>query len=441
MIWPSCPGNAGGLPGAILLAACLLSQTGCSSTPTAKDSGAEQVLVVKIAKLPGGPEAWERLLDGFRAEHAGLAVHTEWLPNASDEQHLFYVINLEAGAADFDVFALDVVWVQEFARAGWLLDLTERLTSDELRLLRDDYFRGAAACSFLDGRCYAIPWFTDAGLLYYREDLLSRYGLSPPRSWDELARQAQLVRKRQGDPALAGFLFQGKQYEGLVCAALEVLRGHGGDVLRGGKPSLNDPACVRALEFLRELVVSDVSPPMVRSADEEATRRLFGDGKAVFLRNWPYAWTLFQAPGSAVRGKVGIARVPAQPGAASAPTLGGWQFGVNRNSRRPRPAVELVRYFMRPDIQRRLVLELGLTSARRSVLRNPEILAANPFLGKLVESLESACPRPLSPYYLAISHELQSAFSGVVAGIRQPAPALAQAQRRIEGILAQEAAR
>src|SRR5690606_30420613 len=171
-------------------------------------------LVFKHARLFGDPRALAALVRDYEARHPGVRVRTETLPSSSDEQHLYYVINLRAGARDFDVFALDVIWVAEFARAGWLADLTALLSAAEQRA----FFDGPMQAARYGGRLYAIPWFMDAGLLYYRKDLLAKHGYAPPRTWEQLARAARAISARE--PGVYGFVWQGKQYEGLVCNGL-----------------------------------------------------------------------------------------------------------------------------------------------------------------------------------------------------------------------------
>jgi multiple sugar transport system substrate-binding protein len=162
---------------------------------------------------------------------------------------------------------------------------------------------------------------------------------------------------------------------------------------------------------------------------------IFGRGRAVFLRNWPYAWNLFEREDSAVRGKVGVSALPYAPGQASASTLGGWELGVNRYSRRPQAAERLAVFLASPAAQRSLALAYGYSPPRRSLYSDPELAAAQPFLVSLREVFETARPRPVSPDYIALSQEMQAQFSAVLTGRREPGVALAavsQAAERME---------
>lgn len=404
---------------------------GCRDTRATKAS--EPVtLVFKHAKHPRYLFL-TRLIQEFEAEHPGIRVREEILPASTDEQHQFYVINLAARAADFDVIDMDIIWVPEFARAGWLRELSEHIPAEELAPLNP----AALEADYLERRLFAVPWFVDAGVLYYRKDLLEKYGFSPPRTYPELAAQARTILAGERDPALLGFVWQGMQYEGLVCAALEFIRGNGGDVLRrDGTVALTDAATLEALRFLRELVASaGVTPALVSTLNEEAARHIFQSGRAVFMRNWPYVWRLVNQPDARVAGRVGLTVVPHFPGHESAPTLGGFHLGVNAYSRHPEAAVAFVRFMIRQQAQKDILLNVGVLAAHRGVYEDVEVQAALPHLEALLPSLERVRPRPVTPYYLMISQILQPELSAVVTGIHSPERAMQIAQQQIEHLL------
>ncbi|TAK46446.1 MAG: ABC transporter substrate-binding protein [Betaproteobacteria bacterium] len=381
-------------------------------------------LVFRHPKLFGDPEPLDRLVGQFERAH-GVAVRREALPAASDEQHLFYAINLAAETTEFDVLALDTIWAAEFAQAGWLRDLSAHVSAADER----DLFAAPLASVTWRARRYALPWFVDAGLLYYRADLLAAEGLAPPRTWTDLAQAVRRVRVSQ--PALHGFVWQGKQYEGLVCNALEFIWSHGGDLDAGA------PAAVRGLAFMRALVTDGLSPPYVTTLTEEPARVLFGRARALFLRNWPYAWSLLQRAGSEVEGRVGVCPLPHAPGHPAAAALGGWHLGVNAFSRHAAVAEKLAAFLCAAPAQKALALAYGYSAPRRSLYADPELAAAQPFLASLATLLEAARPRPVSPHYVALSQVLQSEFSAVLSGRRAPAGALgaiARARRVLEAV-------
>jgi len=389
-------------------------------------------LVFKHAKHPRYA-ALSQLIRQFEAENPAIRVREEILPSSTDEQHQFYVINLAARADDFDVLDMDIIWVPEFARAGWLLPLDPSVTPAELAPLNP----AALRADWLGKRLYAVPWFVDAGVLYYRKDLLAKYGLGPPRTYPELLETARTILGKEHGSHLVGFVWQGMQYEGLVCAALEFIRGNGGELLHDGKnPALTEPATLEALAFMNGLIRNyKVTPPLVTTLNEEATRNIFQSGRAVFMRNWPYAWRLLNQPDSPVAGRVGITVVPHFPGHASVPTMGGFHLGVNIQSRHKAEAIALVRFMIRRSAQKEVLLKLGVLSADTGVYRDPEVQQALPFLKDVLPALEQAQPRPVTPYYLMISQIVQPELSAVVAGVRTPERAMRSADQQIRHLL------
>ncbi len=402
---------------------------GCTSDRTPQGTSGTTI-IFKHGKIAGDPKPFRDLLDRFEHEHPGLIVRDETLPASSDEQHEFYAINLDSRSADFDVLSLDVIWVPEFARAGWLRDVTSVLEEGE----KQAFFPGPIEAVTFEDRLYAVPWYIDAGLLYFRQDLLKKYNRTVPKTWQELVKTAQAVTAKQKD--VYGFIWQGKQYEGLVCNVLEFLWSNGGEILERGEPVIDSSKNVKALTFMRDLIDKyGVSPPLVFTAMEEPTRNIFGGGRALFMRNWPYAWNIFEKEGSEVRGKVGVASLPSFPGIESASTLGGWQLGVNRYSHHPEAAETLVRFLVSPAAQKTLALTIGYKPTRKALYQDPDLLREQPFVAHLYRIFMNARPRPVTPYYPMITQVLQPEFSAALAGIKTPEDALASAQQQVEHIM------
>lgn len=404
--------------------------TGCEKKVPESIGNGTVTIVFKHGKVPGDPEHMKRLLKKFEEENPGINVIDETLPSTTDEQHQFYVINLEAGASDFDVISMDVIWVPEFARAGWLLDVSHLMSEEK----RNDTFPGPLEAISFEDRFFALPWYIDAGLLYYRKDLLEELGFGPPETWNKLIEIAKTVSRRHDN--LYGFIWQGKQYEGLVCNVLEYFWSNDGDVFRDGAVVLDSPQNIEALTFMRDLVVKyKVSPTLVTTAVEESTRHIFGNGKAVFMRNWPYAWNIFDSDGSLIKGKVGVAPLPAFFGKSSASTLGGWQLGINRYTRHPEAAERLLNFLTSKKTQKYLALTVGYKPTLRSLYSDKDLMRQQPFMTGLHDIFMKARPRPVSPYYMMMTQVLQPEFSSAISGIKTPTAALRSAQRQVEHIL------
>jgi len=416
---------------ALLILALFLPASSC--VKTSGDGKSEKVVVFKHGKIAGDPQLFRQLLDRFEAEHPGIQVIDETLPASTDEQHQFYVINLEGKSSDFDVLSMDVIWVPEFARAGWLRELSHIFPAED----REKFFPGPVRAVTWSEGIYAIPWYIDAGLLYYRKDLLEMHGLLPPKTWQELVTTAKTIASRGTD--VYGYIWQGKQYEGLVCNVLEYFWGNEGDVIREGRSVINNPSNIHALTFMCDLIHRHgVTPPLVTTVIEEPTRHIFGSGRALFMRNWPYAWNVVQREGSAVKGNVGVCPLPAFPGHESASTLGGWQLGINRFSRNPSGAEKLVRFLTSPEAQKALALSIGYKPTRKSLYRDRDLQREQPFITGLYEIFMKARPRPVTPYYMMITQVMQAEFSAALSGIKTPESALNSAHKQVEYILQAE---
>lgn len=384
-------------------------------------------LVFKHGKVAGDPEPFAKLLHRFEKANPDIRIKDETLPAATDEQHQFYVINLEGKSADFDVLAMDVIWAPEFIRAGWLRDLSSLLPRGE----RGAFFKGPMDAVTYEGGVYAIPWYIDAGILYYRKDLLDQYGFSPPKTWGDLVRIAGEITQAQ--KGIYGFVWQGKQYEGLICDVLEYFWSNGGDVIRDGRVVIDSPENRAALAFMRDLIYRyKVTPVFVTTFIEEPTRHIFGRGDAVFMRNWPYAWNLYQREDSAVKGRVGVSALPSFPGHEAVSTLGGWQLGINKYSRHPGEAERLIRFMTSYEAQKFLSLTVGYKPTRRALYRDEDLIREQPFMVGLYAVFEHARPRPVTPYYMMISQVMQPEFSAVLSGIKEPEEALRSAKEQIE---------
>lgn len=374
---------------------------------------------------PGERPFWEPIAERFQEEFPGSRVELIEGPQATDLRENMYTTALLARDSTFDLVYMDVIWTSKFAAAGWLRELGQALQPQDL----DVFLPAALQAGYFRGRLYRLPVRTDVGVLYYRKDLLEHGGFEPPASFSDLDRAARAL---QNPPELWGFVWQGSQYEGLVCDYLEVLTGFGGYWVDPAtlEVGLDRPEAIRALEWMAATRTGDpISPPGVTTYKEEESRRLFLDGRAVFLRNWPYVWRTVQADDSPIRGKVGVVPMVTTEEGRSAGTLGGWGLGISSYSRRPDLAFRFMLFVTRPDMQRLLCAATGFAPARRDAYEDPELLAANPFLSRLLAVHDAAVSRPTIARYALASDILQRKLSAALAG-REPAQAALRAAAR-----------
>jgi multiple sugar transport system substrate-binding protein len=415
---------------ALAISAALL---GCSPAPAAgraTASGQARLrIVLKHQPLWGDPAPLRDLLARFSAAHPDLEVVTELLPNAPEMLHQHLLTSFESRSRDFDVVVADVIWVAELARAGWVADLSPWFPA---ATVRRDFLPGVADAVIVGERTFAVPWYVDVGLLYYRTDLVPR----APKTVAELEDFARAAQR--ADRSLYGYVWQGRQYEGLVCVGYEAGWAFGARTLDGERALVDSPEMAAGLGWLRSLVASGLSPRSVTSAGEEEARRVFQDGRAVFMRNWPYAFQEAQREGSRVAGRVGFAPLPTPGGEPGTGALGGWQLVVNASApaERQRAAAELVAHLTSAEANVTMALAYGRNPPRVAAYADPRLRDRAPFIAALEPLVRAARPRPVTPYYVMISDVLQSEFSAIVSGIRTPARALAQAQQLIDHVTA-----
>jgi multiple sugar transport system substrate-binding protein len=390
----------------VAVAAALLAASGCAARP------AEQAVtgqpMTELVWATGGitAPAPQAVADMWNETHPeGPRVRIERMPAQSDDQHRMLALELGAGVPDLDVLDLDVVWTADFAERGWLVDL-----SDLRPQIEAVSQRAALDSAMWDGKLWAAPYTTDAGLLFYRKDLVA----VAPTTWDELVAEGTRVAAGQD---IAPYVVEGAPTEGLVCGFLELLWGADGAFTIGDDDAvrLDEGPAGQALEFLRNGVENDTVLPGAGNMDQEEARMAFQSGRAVFLRSWPYAYTHFEVDAdSAVAGRVGVAPLPTLTGGPSVAALGGHNLAVSSYSDAPEAAAEFVRYVSTDlEVQRMLATDFSLAPAAAAVYAEP---STSPVLRTLRGVLATARPRPVTPRWSEVSELLQQRIVAVTSG-------------------------
>lgn len=363
---------------------------------------------------PHTPWVWDRAIADFEAQNPGLKVVREVGPHSSTEFHDLVTQKLRNRDPEMDVFFMDVIWPAEFAAAGWALPLNRFFPPAE----QEKFLGASILANTYQGQIYGIPVFIDAGMLYYRKDLLEKYGLSPPHTWPELVRQAKVILAQEANPYLTGFSGQFKQYEGLICNMMEYILSNGGTLWDESelKGALHLSKTKEAVKFVRDKIIGEISHRGVLAYQEPESLALFSQGRAVFHRNWPYAWEVVNDPQrSKVHGKVGLAPLPAFPGGKSVATLGGWQLGISRFSNKAELAWKFIAFMTSREIQKRIALFTARAPTRRELYRDPDVLRKNPQFQSQFEIFRGATPRPRTPVYIPLSNIMQRYFSSAIA--------------------------
>jgi len=363
----------------------------------------------------------------FEAGHPGLRVELRPTPDSADRRHQLFVQWLAAFAPDPDVLQLDVIWVPEFAAAGWIAPLPDALASDT------DQLPEALRSATWRGRRFAVPWFVDIGVLYWRTDLLPR----PPATLSELHRRAVELRDEAG--LRYGLVWQGARYEGLVTVFVEYLGACGGRVLDdAGRVVLDGPGGLCAFRLLREAIDSGAVPTEALAWREEPVRLAFQAGQAVFMRNWPYAAALLRDPKeSRVADRFAVGTVPRErPGGRPTAALGGASLAVNARSDVPAAAFELVAFLTAPEQMAERARVLGHLPPRPSLYRGDHLAGAFDAPPEAVLArIRAARSRPVTPLYSELSRALQTHLHRLLSGQADPEEALDRAAAELRRIL------
>jgi multiple sugar transport system substrate-binding protein len=385
----------------------------------------------------GGPsvsDVYRALAQQFERQNPGARVNLQIQPGTSGEQYNRYVTLFAAKDSSVDVISIDVIWPAPMVAAGWLSPIDQWFTPER----RAEFLPGAIRANTIGGKIYGVPWYTDAGLLYYRKDLLDKHNAKVPTTWAELIATAQRIVQAENNPQLGGFLFQGARIEALANFFFEVLWSNGGDILdAGGKVVLDNGKGLESLNFMLDLVRRHrVTPPGVTTLPTDDTRAAFQDGRFVFLRNWTYAMGLFQSEGSRVQGRVAIAPLP-RGSAGSASTLGGWQLAVSNFSRNKEAAYRFVEFMTGPVAQKSMATQLSTVPTWKATFEDSVVRQKAPYYPDMLKVALNARPRPQISDYPRLSSIVQTNLHAALTNQITAEEAVTRMAREIRSLLNQ----
>jgi multiple sugar transport system substrate-binding protein len=418
------------LGGAGLAGAALLGVAGCARQES-------KGLVRLVFSHGEDSEVLRDQIQRFNQRNKGaIEVALRLAPADTDQYFEKLRIEFQAGEAEADIISGDVIWPAQFAAKGWISDLSDLFTAD----LRASYLPATVDSNTYEGRIYGVPWFTDAGLLYYRQDLLEQAGFSDtPKTWDEMKEMVAKVRRDRG--TRYGFVFQGSEYEGGVVNGLEFIWNSGGGVLAPhgiDKVIVAAPEAVAGLKTARGMVTGRVAPVAVPSYKEYESYTVFLNGDAVFMRNWPnvYARAADPSLSKVEQERIGVAPLPvAHPGSPAHSGLGGWNLMVNTASEKTEAAWAFIRYLSAPEQQKERALKGGYLPTRKDCYEDVEILSRVPVIELGREAIRDVRSRPVTPLYHDMSLAMAEQFHASLAGMVAPERAAATLQERLQEIL------
>ena len=384
---------------------------------------------------PGIGGDLDAALEGRFLQETGIQIQHFPNPNSASETYSNFQRFFQAQSPDVDAMMIDVIWPGAFA--PHLADLTQAFAQEA-----QQHYPTIVENNTIDGKLVAIPWFGDFGMLYYRTDMLQKYGFDgPPETWDELEQMARTIQdgeQQAGNPNFYGFVFQGNAYEGLTCDALEWIASTTGQgFFQNGELALDDP---RVADMLRKVQgwVGTIAPRGVTGYQEDQSNNIFAQGNAAFLRNWPYAYALGQQEGSPIKGKFDVAPLPHAEGQQPVGTVGGWQIAVSRYSQHQEAAIEFVRYMTSPQVQAYRAAIGSFVPTIPSVAEEEAVVQAMPFLPAFDEVVRVARPSDeLRDRYNQGSTYIFQSMNLILNG-RDPAQILPQIAPQFQRILLEE---
>jgi len=411
-------------------------------TEAAAEEAAPAEGVVNLTWVGPGPgnefEFRKTQVERWNAANPDIQVRLIEGPVSATDRFGLYLQAFQAQSSDIDIMQIDVIWPGDLAEH--LIDFNEYGGAEAVA----GDFPAIVENNTVDGRLVGLPWFTDGGLLYYRTDLLEKYGFSgPPTTWDELEQMAQTIQdgeRAEGNQDFWGYVWQGSPYEGLTCNALEwVYSSGGGTIVSHDKIiTINNEAAAAALDRAYGWI-GTISPPGVTSFMEETSRAVWHGGNAAFHRNWPYAYGLSEAEDSAVAGKFDATALPGAEAGMSAATLGGWQVGVSKYSANPAAAAKVALWLASEEEQKAQALSPNsLIPTKIALYEDPDIAAERPFMPKLLPVFTSAVARPSTasaPQYNELSNIFFSNVADALTGNQNGADAVANIELDLQDLL------
>ncbi len=373
-------------------------------------------------------ESTKPLVDDFNKKEKGLIkLRVTKGPLETEAVSDLAISSLLLGKSPFDVILIDVTWLPKYAAAGWLEPMDKWINTENWHSLAN----GARLGNTYNNQIYRWPLVADMGLLYWRTDLLEK----PPKTPEELI-EVSLNLKRKG-LITYGYVWQGRQYEGLSCVFLEVLNAFGGEWLSKESKQINlkSKESNNAAKWLKELITSGASPSSVTNFSETESLQAFETGQAALMRNWPYAWAELQKETSLVKGKVGVTTMVSKNGISPTATLGSWGFSILKSSSNKDAAYKAIEFLTSVESQKKLFLINGYTPTKKIVFKDKELKRTAPLITVLEKALSISKPRPQTPLYAQISNVLQTQLSTILTNQITPEKGMALAHEKSQKII------
>ena len=380
------------------------------------------------------PDLMRKLFDDYQVQNPGVKIEIETGGATSELQRQYLSTVLNAKDATIDVYMIDIVNPAQYMAAGWLEPLDSYLGGTAVL---NNYLPVYASANVVNGKLAAMPAFADAMFMYYRKDLLEKYGVKEPRTWDELAAASRKIMDGEKNPNLQGLSFQGAPIEGAVCTFLLPYWSQGkafNDA--NGKMTLDKVAATKGMDMWLNLVDQGVVKKNIAEVKTPDTVNEFKAGQVVFGINWGFAWDRFKDDAdSNVKGKVGVMPLPAMAGGKSATCVGGWQWAVSAFSKNKAAAAKVVQYISSPAASKFLAKEGSLLPTLQSVYVDPDVVKEVPWFKEAAGVVIAGQSRPVSTRYGEVSDVIRTTTSAVLARTKTSAEGVAEIEGRLNRIM------
>jgi len=420
--------------GAIVLSAC--AGTTGSTSPAESPSAAGKLEgrgPIQYVTSPDASGAAQKSIDDWNAAHPDEKVELVELPLDADQQRQQLVQNAQVKGTSYSVLNLDVVWTSEFAANRWITPLPE----DALPVAQE--IPATVEAAKYRGVLYGAPYYTDGALLYSRTDLMKKAGIdTPPQTWKEMQSDCKAVLALPESKGMSCYAGQFDKNEGLTVNFSEAVNSAGGSLFdKNGKPTVDTPEALTALNFLVDGFASGMIPKDAITFQEEQGRQAFQDGKLVFLRNWPYVYASFSATdgSSPVQGKFGVSAIPGETGPGVS-TLGGRNITISSFAKNKATALDFITFFTSKDQESKRLELSSRAPVYSSFYEDSTVTDKYKYLPTLLTSLQNAQPRPKVVQYGTTTAAIQDEVYAALTGDKKPEAALTDLQKKLSEITA-----
>ena len=393
-----------------LIAAMALAQ---SVTAFADEAAEKITLTFAFDEGVGAPT--EEAIAAFNESQDEIFVQSYHLPQDANNLHDDFVNKLVSEDTSVDIMALDVVFIAEFAAAGWVEPLDDLYTEEELAA----YLDGTVAGAKYDGKLYAAPWFTNASALFYRTDVLEELGITEVpttyQGWIDVYEQLP-----EDSGIEYAFCYQGSQSEAMVCNWVEFLASFGASVLdEEGNPVCNSAEAIAATQLMADYI-GTYAPEGTTTYAETESQQVFQEGKALTCRTWSGTWNTFNnAEESNVAGKVGMTVLPVNAeGDIAHSCMGGLDLVVNTyiSDEQKAAAMTFIKWMTSQEEEKAFCLSSSQPPTVKAVYQDADVLAAIPFYTDFYSIIENGKGRPVSPDYALLSDAIQRNVHAALTG-------------------------